>query len=294
MDPRESTTRRDGPAARPPEDSTGATARGRRAWIRWTATALGVVAVVVAVRMLPVEGAVGALTVWVDGLGFWGPLAFGLAYVLAAVLLVSGAAMTLAAGAVFGLLWGTAIVSVASTTAAAIAFLIARYLARDAVARRAEQAPKFRAIDRAIGEGGWRIVALLRLSPAVPYTFLNYLLGLTAIGFWPSVLASWVAMLPGTLLYVYLGHVGKLGLQAASRGETPRSPAQLVFLVIGLLATLIVTVYVTRLARRALRGVVDSDEDAGAGPEPRANARGSVNFADRSPSRRSLSRSKDI
>jgi uncharacterized membrane protein YdjX (TVP38/TMEM64 family) len=199
----------------------------------------------------------------VDGLGFWGPVAFAAAYALAAVLLVPGAALTLAAGAVFGLFWGTFTVSIASTTAAAIAFLIARYLARGAVARRAERAPKFRAIDRAIGEGGWKIVALLRLSPAVPFTLLNYILGLTAIGFWPSLFASWISMLPGTLLYVYLGHVGKLGLEAASRGEATQSPAQLVLLVVGLLATLGVTLYVTRIARRALRGVVEEGAPEG-------------------------------
>lgn len=271
MDLSDTERRRTAPSPSPPPDSTEGTAGRGRTWIRWTGAALAVAAVFLAVRRLPVERIVDAISAWVDDLGFWGPLAFGAAYALGVLLLIPGSALSLAAGAVFGLLWGTVTVSIASTTAAAIAFLIARYFARGAVARRAERAPKFRAIDRAVGEGGWKIVALLRLSPAVPYTLLNYLLGLTAIGFWPSILSSWVAMLPGTLLYVYLGHIGKLGLEAASRGETTRNPAQIALLVVGLVATVVVTVYVTRLARRALRDVVEGGDVAGTSPDAKGD-----------------------
>ena len=92
---------------------------------------------------------------------------------------------------------------------------------------------------------------MLRLSPAVPFNLQNYLYGLTRIGFRPCVLTSWVAMLPGTLMYVYLGHAGRAGLEAASGGRA-RSPAEWAILVVGLAATVMVTVYVTRLARKAL------------------------------------------
>jgi hypothetical protein len=102
-------------------------------------------------------------------------------------------------------------------------------------------------VDRAIAEGGWKVVALLRLSPAMPFSAGNYLFGLTAVSFWPYVLASWAAMLPGTFLYVYLGHAGRV----AAAG-TARSPAEWALLGVGLLATIAVTVYVTRLARRAM------------------------------------------
>ena len=120
---------------------------------------------------------------------------------------------------------GTIIVSLASTTGAALAFVIARYLARDSVARWVRRSPRFEAIDRAIGEEGWKIVALLRLSPAVPFNLQNYLYGLTKIRFWPCVLTSWAAMLPGTLMYVYLGVVGRAGLEAASGGRARRRPS---------------------------------------------------------------------
>ena len=109
--------------------------------------------------------------------------------------------------------------------------------------------PRFEAIDRAVREGGWKIVALLRLSPAVPFTLQNYLYGLTGIRFWPYLLTSWLAMLPGTFLYIYLGHLGRAGVEAAS-GERSRTPAEWAMMIVGLLATVAATVYITRLRAR--------------------------------------------
>jgi uncharacterized membrane protein YdjX (TVP38/TMEM64 family) len=194
------------------------------------------------------------LEVWINGLGIWGALVFGLVYVSAVVALLPGSALTLAAGALFGLVGGTVVASLASTTGAALAFLIGRYLARDRIAARLHHYPRFNAIDRAIGESGWKIVALLRLSPAVPFNLQNYLYGVTAIRFWPCVLTSWMTMLPATFMYVYLGHLGRESLEAAAGGATrSRSPAEWALLIAGLIATVAVTVYVTHLARKALR-----------------------------------------
>jgi uncharacterized membrane protein YdjX (TVP38/TMEM64 family) len=215
--------------------------------------------VVLLQRAAPTAQAIVALEAWLERLGAWAPIAFGLVYVVATVLLLPGSAITLAGGALFGRGLGTVTVSLASTTSAAVAFLIARYLARDAVAARLATRPRFRAVDQAIAEGGWRIVALLRLSPAVPFSLQNYMYGLTAIRFWPCVLTSWIAMLPGTLLYVYLGTVGRRGLEAAA-GSGTAGAGQWVLLVVGLLATAAVTVYVTRLARRALARVGSFEE----------------------------------
>jgi len=211
-----------------------------------------VVCLIVLVRVLPVDRAIQTLQDSVDGLGTAGPIMFGLAYILAGLLFVSGSALTLASGALFGLLWGTIIVSAASTVTAAAAFLIARYLARSAVNRAAIGNRKFAAIDRAIGHGGWKIVALLRLSPAVPFSLGNYLYGITSIRFWPYVLASWMCMLPGTFMYVYIGHIGAEGLQAAGADTGAVDVGKTILLVAGLVATVVVTVYITRLARRAL------------------------------------------
>ena len=191
----------------------------------------------------------GAIRWW----GHLGPVAYGLFYAVAVVALVPASPMTVAAGALFGPVVGVVVVSLASTTGAALAFLVARYLARDTVARWVRRHPRSDAIDRAIGEGGWRVVALLRLSPLVPFNLQNYLYGLTAIRFWPCVLTSWVAMLPGTVVYVYLGHAGRAGLEALA-GRRARSPAEWTLLAVGLAATILVSLYVTALARRAIRG----------------------------------------
>lgn len=222
--------------------------------IRLASAALIVLSIVLIFRHLPVRPAVQALEGWTASLGIWGPLAFGLIYVVAVAALIPGSSLTLAAGALFGLISGTIVASLASTTGAALAFLISRYLARDRIRILFAHYPAFQAIDKAISDGGWRIVALLRLSPAVPFNLQNYMYGLTGIRFWPCVLASWLAMLPGTFLYVYLGHIGREGLQAAAGGaERPRSLAEWAMLGVGLTTTITLTVYLTRLTRRALR-----------------------------------------
>lgn len=217
--------------------------------LKWGALGAGVLVLIVVIRALPLERAMQALTGWIAGLGWWGPFLYGVIYVGATVLLIPGAVITIAAGALFGLWRGTLLVSLASTTGAALAFLLARSLARERVAHLAQHRPTFHAIDQAIGEGGWKIVALLRLSPAIPFNVQNYLYGLTPIGFWPYVLASWLAMLPGTFLYVYIGHLTGV----AVGGTRAYTPAKWGMLGVGLLATVVVTVYLTRLARQKLR-----------------------------------------
>ncbi|MHB1557000.1 MAG: VTT domain-containing protein [Isosphaeraceae bacterium] len=214
-------------------------------------------------RRLPIAEMIAGLSNWVQKFGVWGPVVYGLIYAVAVVALIPGSALTLAAGALFGLVEGTITVSLASTTGAALAFLIARYLARDAVSRRVGRVPSFEAVDRAIGEGGWKIVALLRLSPAVPFILQNYLYGLTRIRFWPCVLTSWVAMLPGTIVYVYFGVVGRAGLESAS-GWRAHTPAEWAMIAVGLMATIAVSWYITRLARRAMRdhaGIATNGEE---------------------------------
>lgn len=231
---------------------SGRSSRSTSHWVNGISLIVLVACLVLLVRVLPVDRAVQALQGGVGRLGVFGPVVFAAAYILAGLLFVPGSALTLASGALFGLIWGTGVVSIASTLTAALAFLIARYVAREKVRRAAERNRSFAAIDQAIGKGGWRIVALLRLSPAVPFSLGNYLYGLTSIRFWPYVLASWLCMLPGSFMYVYIGHLGAEGLQAAGGGRNAVGVGKTVLLVAGLAATVLVTVYVTRLARRAL------------------------------------------
>jgi len=231
---------------------------GTRKFLRVAAWLVIAASVLVILRALPTAQLLDLVQKQVATLGPWGPVVFGLAYFVAAVLFVPGSALTLAAGAIFGLAGGFATVSVSSTLAAGASFLIARYLARDKVRKMAESNRTFGAIDKAIAKGGWKIIAMLRLSPAVPFSLGNYLYGLTPVRFWPYLLASWIAMMPGTFLFVYLGFVGK----TAAAGEGGKNPWQYVLLGAGLLATIVVTVYVTRLARKALK------ETAMNNPEP--------------------------
>lgn len=228
--------------------------------IRAVSIALIVMALFFMMRKLPVDQGVAALESYVSELGILGPIVFGLVYVVAALLFIPGSALTLTAGAVFGLGWGTVTVSIASTTAAALAFLIARYAARDKIASKARLNPKFRAVERAIEHGGGKIIAMLRLSPAMPFSLGNYLFGLTPIRFGTYVLVSWVFMLPGTFMFVYIGNAGRAGLQAAAGGSAGRGMGQTILMIVGLLATVAVTVYVTRLAKRALQDAAQMDQ----------------------------------
>lgn len=202
-------------------------------------------------------GYVPLFAAWVDSLGLWGPVAFAAGYVAATIAFVPGLLLTMAAGAIFGLARGTALVVVSATLGASAAFLIARYSARSWVERRLAGHPRFREIDRAVGREGLKIVFLLRLSPAFPYNLLNYALGLTRVRF-RHYLIGCLGMVPATFLYVYYGKA--LGsLAAVAAGNAPaRGAADWALLGVGLAATLAVTTLVTRVARRALAKEVES------------------------------------
>ncbi len=240
---------------------------GWKKYARLIALAVVLVGLFVAARLLPLDAWLESLDAWIRSLGAWGPVVFGAVYVLAAVLFVPGSALTLAAGALFGLGLGFVVVSLASTTAAACAYAIARTFAREHLERFAQRTPKFAAMDRAIGESGWKIIALLRLSPVIPFSIGNYLFGLTAVRALPYVVASWVGMIPGTFLYVYLGHAGRAGLEAAA-SSTERTTGEWVLLAVGLAATAIVTVLVTRIAQRVLREHTDVESEGDSASEP--------------------------
>lgn len=200
----------------------------------------------------------------VAALGAWGPVLFVALYVVATVLLVPGSFLTLGAGAAFGVAWGSVCVSVASTAGATAAFLVGRHLARDVVSSRLGSHPAFQAIDGAVAHEGWRIVLLTRLSPVLPFTFLNYAYGLTRVRLADYVVASWIGMMPGTVLYVYLGAVARSAADGARRTPTER-----VLQAAGLLATVAATVLVTRAARKAWRQRIP----AGSAAEGRTESR---------------------
>jgi uncharacterized membrane protein YdjX (TVP38/TMEM64 family) len=189
---------------------------------------------------------------WVDGLGVWGPVVFIAGYAAAVVAFVPGSLLTLAAGAIFGLGEGVVYVFVAATIGASAAFLVARHLVRVPFERRLAGNARFAAIDRAIGAEGRRIVFLLRLSPLFPFNLLNYALGLTRVRFVDYFLAS-IGMIPGTLLYVYYGKLAGDVATLAGGAAVEKGTGYYVVLALGLAATAVVVLLVSRAAARALR-----------------------------------------
>ena len=191
-----------------------------------------------------------ALT-WIRDLGAVGPLVFAGIYVVAAVALVPGSILTLGAGVIFGVLKGTMIVAVSATLGATAAFLIGRYLARDWVASKIKESEKFQAIDKGVAEEGWKIVGLTRLSPVFPFNLLNYAFGITRVSLRDYVLASFFGMLPATLMYVYIGSLAG-DLVTLGAADRSRTTGELALYGVGLVATIVVTIYITRIARNAL------------------------------------------
>ena len=222
---------------------------------KWVFYVIAAAAILIAARQLHLQDWLKAALDWIRQLGPWGPVIFVAIYVLAAVLFVPGSVLTLGAGALFGVTLGSICVSIGATFGATAAFLVGRYLARDAIARKIERHEKFAALDRAVADEGWKIVLLTRLSPVFPFAVLNYGFSLTRVKLSHFVLASWVGMIPATLMYVYLGSLVNVGA-----GQRQRTTGEWVLYGVGLLATVAVTVFVTRLARRALAKKISSTE----------------------------------
>lgn len=189
--------------------------------------------------------------VWIDSLDALGPVVFIAAYVATTIAFVPGSVLSLAGGALFGLVQGSIYALTGATMGATFAFLIARYVARDAVEQRLEGNPRFAAIDHAVGQQGFKIVLLLRLSPVFPFNLLNYALGLTKVRLADYVVAS-IGMLPGTVLYTYSGLVvGDVARLAGGIGPE-RDATYYTMVGLGLLATVLVMTVITRIAKRAI------------------------------------------
>ena len=225
--------------------------------LRWLAALAAIAALILAGRQL--TRLIPEFAQYLEGLGGFAGVLFVVGYVIATVAFIPGSILTLAAGALFGLTTGVALVFVAATIGSTLAFLISRYVVRGAIERRVADNPRFRAVDRAIAANGRRIVLLLRLSPVFPFAVLNYALGLTQISLRDYVVAS-VGMLPGTILYVYYGKLAGDVATLASGAAPPRDGGYYIVLALGLIATIGVTTLVTRMARTALRTATDGVE----------------------------------
>lgn len=210
-----------------------------------------IVIMLAAVALLPVRQWLTVASLWAESHRYLAWFLFIALYLVATVLVVPGTVLTLAAGFAFGVPAGAALVSAGSLAGATAAFLVGRFLARDWIAGRIARWRNFAALDKATGQEGFTIVLLARLSPLFPFNLLNYALGLTAVRFRDYVLASWIGMAPAIVLYVYIGSAAQsLAELAAGRFEAGAGGNAL--FAGGLVATLALTVFITRKATRAL------------------------------------------
>jgi uncharacterized membrane protein YdjX (TVP38/TMEM64 family) len=220
---------------------------------KWVVGAVVLIALIVGWLLLPVKELSDSFQSWIEDQGAWGVVIFGVVYIVATVFLLPVSVLTVVAGLAFGLAIGFPLVVVSATIGATLAFLAARYLVHKRVATLVAKRPNFKAVNAAVSEGGWKIVGLLRLSPLVPFNLQNYFYGITDVKLVQYVPATFFGIIPGTLLYVYLGAAGR-----AASGEGG-GPLQWTFFAVGLIATIAVTVFVTKKAKEKLKqhGVSD-------------------------------------
>ncbi|MFP4599525.1 MAG: FAD-containing oxidoreductase, partial [Persicimonas sp.] len=220
-------------------------------YARLAAVVLFLAVIVALFALFPVVDYIDDFIHWVHGFDEWAGVVFGSAYVVATVALVPGTPLTVVAGFAFGLFWGAIIAHAGSTLSAAISFIIGRFVARDWVAERIEEYPRFDATFRAIDKDAFKVVALARMVPVFPFSVLNYGFAVTGVSFWRYITASFIGMIPATLVYVYMGTIaGNLARVAA--GDAELTPLQDALFVVGGIAAVAITVLLTRRAREEL------------------------------------------
>ncbi|HLO85585.1 MAG TPA: TVP38/TMEM64 family protein [Nostocaceae cyanobacterium] len=191
---------------------------------------------------------------WVDSLGFVGAIAFIFIYIIATVAFLPGTILSLGSGVIFGVFWGSIYVFIGATLGATAAFLVGRYLARGWVAKKIADNQKFTAIDQAVGREGLKIVLLTRLSPVFPFNLLNYAFGITGVSL-PDYFFGSVGMIPGTIMYVYIGSLaGNLAMIGTTNQPTNQTLTW-ILRIVGFIATVAVTIYVTKIAKTALEKI---------------------------------------
>ncbi|BCX10104.1 MAG: hypothetical protein KatS3mg066_3963 [Fischerella sp.] len=217
------------------------------------------VSLIIAAKQLNIQGWLQTSITWIESLGSWGAIAFIIIYNIATLLFIPGSLLTLKGGCLFGVVWGSIYVLIAATIGATFPFIIGRYLTRDWVCRQLEKHPKFKAIDQAVAKQGFKIVFLTRLSPIFPFNLLNYAFGITQVSLKDYILGS-IGMIPGTVMYVYIGSLATDLAMISTHHQPTTAETEIgkwLIQIIGLIATVLVTIYVTRIAQKALQESVD-------------------------------------
>ena len=203
---------------------------------------LGLVAVAIGWAVAPASDWIDALTRGVAALGLAAPVVYLVLYTVGAIVLAPSPVMSIAAGIAFGW-WGFPLALIGATLGATGSFLLSRYFLRDTLDDWLTERATLRAAKTAVDEEGWKALILLRLTPAVPFGILNYLLGFTKTSLPAYVLCTMIGIVPGTLVDIYIGVIGAEAAQGA----------KLAYLIAGLCATALIAVAITLKARSYLR-----------------------------------------
>lgn len=215
-----------------------------RSRIQLVVTVTLLVALVYALRVLPIAEWLEQFKAYVQQLGGAGYVLYVLVYAICCVALVPASALTLGAGAIFGFAKGALVVLAGATLGASAAFILARTVLRKRVEQRVAANPKVAAVDRAIAREGTKVMLLMRISGFPPFTWINYALGLTGVSFRSYVMTTFFGMIPGVLAFTWVGAAGAAALAGAGNG---------VALIVTAVGAIVVSAYVARIATRAIR-----------------------------------------
>jgi uncharacterized membrane protein YdjX (TVP38/TMEM64 family) len=226
--------------------------------LKYAGIAVVVAGLIASTQFIDVQGVLTSALNWINSLGPLAAIVFMAIYIVATVFFIPASILTLGAGVVFGVIKGSIYVYIAASIGASLAFLVGRYVARGWVEKQIEGNRRFKAIDQAVAEEGMKIVLLTRLSPIFPFNLLNYAYGLTKVTFRDYVIGT-LGILPGTIMFVYVGSLAKNLATLGSQDVAAPSGIQWTIRIIGFIATVAVTVYVTKIARKALNQKVDTE-----------------------------------
>jgi len=229
--------------------------------IKYLGIAVIVAALIVSSQFIDIQGFLTNALRWIENLGPLAAIVFMAIYMIATVLFVPASILTLGAGVLFGVPLGSLYVFIAASIGASLAFFVGRYIARGWVEKQIEGNATFQAIDEAVAEEGLKIVLLTRLSPIFPFNLLNYAYGLTKVTYKDYVLGT-LGILPGTIMFVYVGSLAKNLASLGAQGEQAPGELQWAIRIIGFIATVAVTIYVTKIARKALNQKLETQTDS--------------------------------
>jgi uncharacterized membrane protein YdjX (TVP38/TMEM64 family) len=210
----------------------------------WLAAAsvIGFVALIAAWFLLPMQEWLQGFSAWARGLGTIGIMVVSIAYVICTILLVPGVPLTLAVAVAYGW-WALAICFLGGMTAALISFLISRYLARERVKRFLDRHPTMKAVDTVAHEETFKTIVLARLTPITPFAVENYAFGVTGVRLGSFLVATAIGIIPGTIQNVWIGVIGRTAAEGGA------GVMNWILLIVGLLATIVLTVWMTRQAK---------------------------------------------